>query len=423
MKIVNGIIFLWSGTNASIPSGWSRVTSMDDNFPKGTANATNPDTTGGAATHTHTSPTHTHTAQSHTHTITVGAGTGSALNTSGGGSSPLGYHAHAPFTSGAIASFSASSDAATYAAYSNNPPFYKTIYVTPTVQVSYFPSSLIGLSDAAITGFNICDGTNSTPNLVDKYLLGASAGADAGTTGGSTTNVHDITHTHTTSHSHAAATSGNADNITRSFNAGSTTGTNHTHSVTPNAATPNISFSGTLTTSETVEPAHTKLIAIQASVNKLIPLGIIGMWKGLLSAIPSGWILCDGTGGTVDMRNRHLKITGTVGGVGTTGGSNTHTHASQNHTHDAASHSHTVANLGHSMSATRDGSSGQASAVTSGVVHAVSTDSINLVTDAGATTADSSNNEPAYRTVAFIKLNQRTSTSPFIFNFLSGIKL
>ena len=59
MNIKNGIIFIWTGTNASIPTGWSRVTSMDDKYLKGTANGVNPNVDGGATTHTHTSPTHT----------------------------------------------------------------------------------------------------------------------------------------------------------------------------------------------------------------------------------------------------------------------------------------------------------------------------------------------------------------------------
>jgi len=31
------------------------------------------------------------------------------------------------------------------------------------------------------------------------------------------------------------------------------------------------------------------------------PIGTIVMWSGLLSSIPSGWLLCDGTSGTPDL--------------------------------------------------------------------------------------------------------------------------
>jgi hypothetical protein len=51
-----------------------------------------------------------------------------------------------------------------------------------------------------------------------------------------------------------------------------------------------------------------------------VPVGVIVMWSGLLSAIPGGWHLCDGTGGTPDLRGKFVK--GSAAGVdpGVTGG-------------------------------------------------------------------------------------------------------
>jgi len=417
MLIKNGIIFIWTGTHALIPSGWSRVTDMDDKYPKGTASATNPNTTGGAATHTHTSPAHTHTAQAHTHALTISAGIGGGQGTNNGGG-PIQSHSHGALTSGSIAGFSCSSPASTYGSVSNHPLFYTIIYVSPTTFSTVIPTGIIGLADAAApTGFNICDGTNSTPNLVDKYLLGASAGADAGTTGGSVTNVHALSHTHSLSHYHSAVTSGGSTpNAGATQNAAATATDAHTHSVQTNSDTTGTTDNVSLTTAETVEPAHTKLLAIQSSGNLSAPLGIIALWKGLLSAIPIGWKLCDGDGGTIDMRDRHLKITGTVGSVGTTGGSNTHTHASQTHSH-TVSHSHTVNNLSHN--ATRDTQSSTPQVSTkSATYHTVTSNIVNLTLDNASTTADSSNNEPPYRTVAFIKFVSNVSPASFIFNML-----
>lgn len=58
-----------------------------------------------------------------------------------------------------------------------------------------------------------------------------------------------------------------------------------------------------------------------------IPAGIICMWGGLLVNIPSGWLLCDGTLGTPDLRSIFIK--GAAAGVnpGLTGGASGHTHA------------------------------------------------------------------------------------------------
>ena len=58
-----------------------------------------------------------------------------------------------------------------------------------------------------------------------------------------------------------------------------------------------------------------------------IPAGIIVMWSGLLSAIPAGWALCDGSAGTPDLRSRFVK--GAAAGIdpGATGGAALHTPA------------------------------------------------------------------------------------------------
>ena len=63
-----------------------------------------------------------------------------------------------------------------------------------------------------------------------------------------------------------------------------------------------------------------------------VPSGIISMWSGLASAIPTGWALCDGNNGTPNLVGKFIKAASTAGG---TGGSNTHTHS---HTLSAGSH-------------------------------------------------------------------------------------
>ena len=40
--------------------------------------------------------------------------------------------------------------------------------------------------------------------------------------------------------------------------------------------------------------------------NGTIPVNGIIMWSGTISAIPSGWALCDGNNGTPDLRNRFV---------------------------------------------------------------------------------------------------------------------
>jgi len=419
MILTNGIIFIWSGTNASIPAGWSRVTDMDDRYPKGTADATNPNVTGGNATHTHTTADHTHTVTSaHTHTITVGAGAGGQAGVGSGTDSSPYNHTHANYTSGAVSGFSFNTATASYAAVSNNPPYYDVIFITPTTSVSSLPDGVVALTDRAVpSNFYACDGANGTPNLVDKFIKGAAAGGNAGGTGGSTTNIHPLSHTHATTHTHAAATSRAQSSLAGNGNGGSGPVTMpHTHSIAlpasaTNATTNNVS----LTTSETVEPAYTKLIAIKASGEISSPSSIIALWLGTLANIPRGWILCDGKKGTVDMRGRHLKLTATLGEVGNTGGSNEHTHASQNHNH-VISHSHSTS-ISHSGLTAESMGGGGVTTTTQGTTHAITSTSVNITTDNAATSANSSNNEPPYRTVAFIKLSP-ANPGEFILNFI-----
>ena len=63
------------------------------------------------------------------------------------------------------------------------------------------------------------------------------------------------------------------------------------------------------------------------------PSGIICMWHGLIANIPGGWLLCDGSNGTPDLRNRFVKGAAAATEAGATGGSTTHTHTDSGHTH------------------------------------------------------------------------------------------
>ena len=86
-------------------------------------------------------------------------------------------------------------------------------------------------------------------------------------------------------------------------------------------------------------------IATTAFVRSILPTGVILMWSGAISNIPSGWYLCDGTNGTPDLRDRFVVGAGSTYAVAATGGSANaivvaHTHtattSSYNHTHFAA---------------------------------------------------------------------------------------
>lgn len=51
------------------------------------------------------------------------------------------------------------------------------------------------------------------------------------------------------------------------------------------------------------------------------PIGCIVWWSGTVMDIPTGWHICDSTGGTVDLRDKFILAAGTNHAVGDTGGS------------------------------------------------------------------------------------------------------
>lgn len=58
-------------------------------------------------------------------------------------------------------------------------------------------------------------------------------------------------------------------------------------------------------------------------VSSFVPTGIIVMWSGTVSNVPSGWALCDGNNGTPDLRDRFVVAAGSSYSVDDTGGSDT----------------------------------------------------------------------------------------------------
>jgi hypothetical protein len=73
--------------------------------------------------------------------------------------------------------------------------------------------------------------------------------------------------------------------------------------------------------------------------------GMIMLWSGSVASIPSGWVLCNGSSGTPDLRNRFVVGAGSTYAVGATGGSADATLVSHTHTGTTASageHNHVI---------------------------------------------------------------------------------
>lgn len=397
-KVNENIIFIWSGTNASIPTGYSRETALDGKFPKGEVYDDDPGNTGGLATHTHTSPAHSHTLGSHTHSVSLAASTAggnSTGSTSSGG--PSSNHGHVAATSGAQQNGVLSSETASYASTNSEPPYKEVIFIKSD-GTQGIPDDVIALFDKTTlpTGWQICDGNNNTPDYNNKFLKGAAASGDAGGTGGATTHTHTISHTHTeTGHTHARFNSGGYSATTDFETASGTADSVQSHNHWIDLLINTVGVSGTPTSGTGSNlPSYKRLLAIQNQNGADdLPRDVIGLWIGTVASIPNGWKRVAG------MSELHLYVTSDTGAINDTGGSNTHTH-SDSHSHTGGSHTHTadvevqaatnnLLNSGHSLPKPHG--------------HTASVGSSSANWQSSNTTGDSSNQEPAYYTVIFVQ--------------------
>lgn len=70
-----------------------------------------------------------------------------------------------------------------------------------------------------------------------------------------------------------------------------------------------------------------------------LPSGSIVLWSGAIVDIPGGFVICDGTLGTPDLRDRFVVGAGGIYAVDAIGGTSQHTHP---FTGDGHSHTHAV---------------------------------------------------------------------------------
>ena len=140
-----------------------------------------------------------------------------------------------------------------------------------------------------------------------------------------------------------------------------------------------------------------------------IPSGLIAIWSGATGAIPSGWLLCDGTNGTPDLRNSFVLGAGNSYSVGQTGGSTdaiivSHTHTAtststvtdpgHNHTYNQATN--TLPQSGNSTQVFTSNTSQSTSTASTGITVATTT------TNATAGVSGTNANLPPYYALAYI---------------------
>jgi hypothetical protein len=152
------------------------------------------------------------------------------------------------------------------------------------------------------------------------------------------------------------------------------------------------------------------------------PAGVIVLWSGSIGSIPAGWVLCNGSNGTPDLRNRFIVGAGSTYAVDATGGSADAIVVSHNHTAASTSvvtdpgHTHTqgvyVENIAGSLrngTGTSGGSSQNAGVVGgSGVTGVTDSNTTGITvatttTNTAAGTSGTNANLPPYYALCYIQ--------------------
>jgi len=126
-------------------------------------------------------------------------------------------------------------------------------------------------------------------------------------------------------------------------------------SVYPDGEYNRVSRAGDVMTGSLSLPAGTSVSASQAMradeiatlfttmFDMVMPVGVIMMWSGSVSAVPASWHLCDGTAGTVDLRDKFVLGAGGSYAVGATGGAASVTSgAGGDHDHGGSTQAYTL---------------------------------------------------------------------------------
>jgi microcystin-dependent protein len=170
-------------------------------------------------------------------------------------------------------------------------------------------------------------------------------------------------------------------------------------------------FTGTPTAPTATSGTNNTQIAttafVAASSAASFPAGGIIMWSGSIAAIPSGWLLCDGTNGTPNLRDRFVIGAGSSYAVAATGGSKdaivvSHTHTAS--TNSAGSHNHTVEDVPLRANDTDRGSSGSLFSLDSNTTRTTSSAGTHSHTVTVNSTGSSGTNAnlPPYYALAYI---------------------
>jgi microcystin-dependent protein len=128
------------------------------------------------------------------------------------------------------------------------------------------------------------------------------------------------------------------------------------------------------------------------------------MWSGSIASIPSGWLLCNGSSGTPDLRDRFVVGAGNIYAVGATGGSANATLVSHTHTASVTDpgHEHTIT-VANQSTAVDSTSGGDNTPIVSSTSLTTNSNTTGISVGISTTGSSASNaNLPPYYALAYI---------------------
>lgn len=189
--------------------------------------------------------------------------------------------------------------------------------------------------------------------VIDSYCSNVFVrGAAAG--GASNTPAGENSHTHTNpaataaqgDHTHpigGGSTGGSTDTTTVFPSSATNSAPAHSHSVPSGTSAAGGTHSHTLggATLADAYPPYARLYWLKAIRETGLPVGGIIMWDNPIANAPANCVICNGAGGTPDLRNNFIYGAASDGELGASGGSATHAHANAA-SGGAGSHTHNV---------------------------------------------------------------------------------
>ena len=157
------------------------------------------------------------------------------------------------------------------------------------------------------------------------------------------------------------------------------------------------SSGSTLQTLDNLYPILQNAPAVSGS----IPSGLIAIWSGSIGSIPSGWVLCDGTNSTPDLRDRFVVAAGNNYSVGATGGTADAIVVSHTHTATVTDPGHNHLGSVYNYYSASTGSGGNVSGINATTATSTSTTGI-TVANASAGVSGTNANLPPYLGINFI---------------------